>query len=365
MKLGFDREKEKHFEETLRHLISDGKMSAGDRLMSAEELSKIFHITPGEVKRVLRRLRKERMLVTFRGRGTYVLESRPLKRMEKTICVITMETTSSSTQKVIHGICDVLTANGYNMEYRDTGNSQSKEEKILKSMLSSKAAGYIIEPSKSQLMCRHMYIYNKMDHENIPYVFIRTNYPQMADRPKVIVDDIQGGYLLTRHMIAAVGDNIVGIFRADSKRGFERHRGYVKALQEAGIPYRPELVIWYHLEEGIKKPTLELASILNTQSCDGIICYDDAMATNIIYYLFSNGFSVPEDIAVAGYGNTAIATAGELGLTTIAQPDELLGEMAAEYILEKLRGSADRESGSERILSPELVIRGSTVGSGI
>ena len=35
------------------------------------------------------------------------------------------------------------------------------------------------------------------------------------------------------------------------------------------------------------------------------------------------------------------ALAGELGLTTIAQPDELLGEIAAEYLLEKIRGESD------------------------
>ena len=365
MNLGFDREKVKIFEETIRHLIASGKMTTGERLMSVEELAGIFHITSSEVKRVLKRLRKDRMVVTFRGKGTYVLEAKPVKRMENTVCVITMETETSSTRKVLRGIEDVLAANGYNIEYRDTGNSQSKEEKILKTMISGHAAGYIIEPSKSQFMCRHMYLYDKMDQGNIPYVFIRTNYPQMMDKARVIVDDIQGGYLLTRHMIATVGDNIVGIFRADSKRGFERHRGYVKALQEAGIPYRPELVIWYHLEERIKKPTLELEEILNTKACDGIICYDDALATNIIYYLFSNGYSVPEDIAVAGYGNTAIATAGELGLTTIAQPDELLGEIAAEYLLEKIRGESDIEHETERVLNPELVIRGSTISSGI
>ena len=365
MKLGFDYEKVKKFEETLRDLIAAGKLAAGDCLMPVGQLAKLFHITPMEVRYVLKKLRKDRLLVTFRGKGTYVLESRPAKHIEKTIGVITMETVSSSTQRVLQGIERVCSANGYNIVYRDTGNSQSKEEKILKSMISGHAAGYIIEPSKSQLMCRHMYLYNRLEQDNIPYVFMRTVYPQLADKPRVIVDDIQGGYLLTRHMIATAGDNIVGIFRADSRRGTQRHRGYVKALQEAGIPYRPELVIWYHLEERMKKPTLELESILNTYACDGIICYDDVMATNIIYYLFSSGYSVPEDIAVTGYGNTAIATAGEMGLTTIAQPDELLGEMAAEYLMEKLGAESEGEKDVERILNPELVIRGSTVGSGI
>ena len=313
-----------------------------------------------DVKYALRKLRRNRLPAALRGRGVYVPEFK-LKR--ESICIITMDGLSQPTKRAICGIERVMAANGYNVVCRNSGNSQSKEEKILKSMMSRKIVGYIIEPSKSQLMCGHMHIYNRLDRENVPYVFMRAAYPQMTDKPMVTVDDNKGGYLLTRHMIATAGENVVGIFRADSRRGAERHKGYVRALQEAGIPYRPELVIWYHLEEQTKKPTLALEEILNTKVCDGIICYDDVMAQTIMYYLFSNGYAVPDDIAVAGYGNTTIATVGELGLTTVAQPDELLGEMAAEYLIERMTKGFD--NAVERVLTPELVIRGSTIGSDI
>ena len=313
-----------------------------------------------DVKYALRKLRRNRLPAAPRGRGVYVPEFK-LKR--ESICIITMDGLSQPTKRAICGIERVMAANGYNVVCRNSGNSQSKEEKILKSMMSRKIVGYIIEPSKSQLMCGHMHIYNRLDRENVPYVFMRAAYPQMTDKPMVTVDDNKGGYLLTRHMIATAGENVVGIFRADSRRGAERHKGYVRALQEAGIPYRPELVIWYHLEEQTKKPTLALEEILNTKVCDGIICYDDVMAQTIMYYLFSNGYAVPDDIAVAGYGNTTIATVGELGLTTVAQPDELLGEMAAEYLIERMTKGFD--NAVERVLTPELVIRGSTIGSDI
>ncbi len=353
----------KAFEEMLRQKIEAGELTLDERLLSVEQICKSLRITPREVRAVIKKLIKERILVSFGGKGTYVLRARKFRPAEKTIGVITTGIGTSPVQKVLRGIEAVLDANGYDFICKDPGNSQSREEKLIKALGASGVSGFIIEPSESQIMCRHMRLYEELDKRGIPYIFIRTTYPQMSDKERVIVDDSKGGYMITRHMIATVGDNIVGVFRADSKRGLERHRGYVKALQEAGIPYRPELVVWYHLEERIKKPTLALEEILRSYQCDGIICYDDAMATNIMYYLFSNGYSIPEDIAVAGYGNTAIAMAGELGLTTIAQPDELLGNMAAEFLLEKLCG--ETESKTERVLSPELVIRGSTVGSGI
>ncbi len=365
MKIWIDREQVIRFEEMMRHAILSGNILPGEKLMTPEQLSKRFHVGRAEVNAALRILRKDRLIITFRGKGTYVLGVKPAISLKKTVCVITAGVPSAKNQKVIGEIEHVLTVNGYDTMVRSTGNSQAKEEKLLKSMMDGNAAGYIIEPSRSQLLCKHMDVYQELDEMNKPYVFIRGVYPQMTDRPRIIVDDSQGGYLLTRHMIATVGDNIVGIFRADDNRGAERHRGYVKALQEAGIPYRPEYVIWYHLEERAQKPTMALEEILNEYSCDGVICYDDTMATNILYFLFQQGYSVPDDIAVAGYGNTAVAMAGELGLTTIAQPDELLGEMAAEYLLEMLHGEVEKGKHMTKVLNPELVIRGSTVGGGI
>lgn len=337
MKIGFKREKNRHPE---------------------NQFAKRFVTPLAGVGYIAKKVRKDRLPTTIRSRRSYAVGTK-----HRNICVITMDNSAPYTRRTLCGIERVLSANGYNVIYRNSGNSQAKEERILKSMISKGVAGYIIEPSKSQIMCGHMYVYNRLDRDGVPYVFMRACYPQMSDKPMVTVDDNKGGYLLTRHMIATAGENIVGIFRADSRRGAERHKGYVRALQEAGIPYRPELVIWYHLEEQIKKPTLALDEILNTKVCDGIICYDDFMAENIMYYLFSNGYAVPDDIAVAGYGNTMIATAGELGLTTVAQPDELLGEIAAEYLIGRITSEID--STAEKVLNPELVIRGSTIGTDI
>lgn len=365
MKIGIDREQLKKFEDMLRHAIKSGDLLPGQRMLSVDQLSKQFHISRLEVNLALRNLKRDKLIISFGTKGTYVLGVKPVISLKKTICVITPGVPSTMNRKVMSGIENVLTINGYDTLIKNTGNSQSKEEKLLRGMLNENAAGFIIEPSRSQLLCKHVELYRKMEELGKPYIFIRSTYPQLTDKPRIVVDDSQGGYMITRHMIATIGENIVGIFRADDNRGAERHRGYVQALQEAGIPYRPEYVIWYHIEERMEKPTLALNEMLSKQPCDGVICYDDAMATNILYFLFQKGYSVPEDIAVAGYGNTAVATAGELGLTTIAQPDELLGEIAAEYLIGMLNGEEEKDKKLLKVLSPELVIRGSTIGKNL
>lgn len=92
---------------------------------------------------------------------------------------------------------------------------------------------------------------------------------------------------------------------------------------------------------------------------DGIVCYNDQIAVEVIRALKAFGKRVPEDISVTGYDNSFMA-AGDLKLTTIAHPQEKLGEMAAELLLEKIREIPEEKSQIQRLIQPEL-IKGNSV----
>ena len=92
---------------------------------------------------------------------------------------------------------------------------------------------------------------------------------------------------------------------------------------------------------------------------DGIVCYNDQIALEVIYCLQKNGVQVPTDISVTGYDNYVIGE-GMGGLTTITHPQEKLGEMAAELLLEKIRKIPEEKSKIPRLIEPELIVRGST-----
>ena len=66
---------------------------------------------------------------------------------------------------------------------------------------------------------------------------------------------------------------------------------------------------------------------------------------------------MPEDLSVTGYDDSMIARTGPVELTTVSHPQEKLGEMAAELLLELLNGIPPEESKVRRLIEPELVIR--------
>ena len=173
------------------------------------------------------------------------------------------------------------------------------------------------------------------------------------------MDDVRGGYLVTQYLLELGHRRITGFFKADDIQGINRHKGYVKALQEAGISYDPDAVVWFHTEDRKSKPAMMVREMVRSGNLpDGIVCYNDQIAVQVIETLEACGLKVPEDISVTGYDNSLYAQRGT-GITTIAHPQEKLGEMAAELILEKIAGVPEEDSKVERMIQPELIIRGS------
>ena len=358
--------KESAFETFFRNEINRGIFEPGSRLPNPVRLSVYYKVPVPNVMLALRKLEKEGLLITYPGKGTFVMRKGHIRPSERLIGVICSGSSALTAHRTIAGIERIVTANGYGMMLKYTRDSQAREERVLKEMLNAGVEGVIIEPSQSQIMCKHMSLYRQMEEKEIPYVFMRSAYPQLIDRPRIMMDDRQGAYLITRHLIATGREHIVGLFKTDDAVGAERHRGYVQALQEAGIYYNPELVIWFHSEDTVKKPEVALSQLEKEEiRFDAIQCYNDSMAAGVREYLTKNGKTVPGDVAVTGYDNSAVTPAGEIGLTTIVEPLELLGEMTAQLLLEQIAQVPDTESQVEKLLHPELIIRGSTIGTNI
>lgn len=346
--------------EELRAQISAGTIRPGEKLPSENELCARHGISRHTVRKALTMLENEGLVEAFHGKGTFCSER--VRHMKKSgnIAVITTYITDYIFPRLLQGIDRVLSENGYSIILKNTGNSRRKEAACLEEMLSKDIDGLIIEPSKSQMACSHGRLYRLLDEYQIPYIFIQGIYEGMEDKPHILMDDCRGGYLVTKYLIQTGHKSIAGIFKADDVQGRERHKGYVKALQESGFLYDPDLVIWYHTEDRRSKPLAGIRHILEQGAApDGIVCYNDQIAAAVIAGLEELGLHVPEDLSVTGYDNSHYVSPSGLQLTTIVHPQEKMGEMAAELLLEKLKGIPESESQVEHLIRPELLVRDS------
>lgn len=344
--------------EKLKNDILTGVIKPGDKLPSENELSNQYEMSRHTVRKALSILHNEGYIIVEHGRGSFCIESKKVTGDSKIIAVVTTYISDYIFPRLIQGMDEVLTENGYSIILKNTRNSRKLELDCLEDVLSKNVDGIIIEPSKSEIYSRHMEIYNKIDEYGIPYVFIHGIYPQMRDKPSIVMNDEYGEYILTNYLIELGHKNLIGIFKTDDNQGNKRHNGYARAIAEAGMLYQPDHVIWYHTEDRKIKPQEELKrKIEEGKQFDGIVCYNDQLAYSIMKVLNQYHIKVPDDVSITGFDNSPVILAGFPQVTTIDHPQEQLGKMAAELLLEKLNKVPEETSRVKRVIEPKMIIK--------
>ncbi len=348
--------------EDLKEKILSGEIRTGDKLPSENELSASYQVSRQTVRKALSILENAGYIYAEHGRGTFCSELLHHTRNSKNIAVVTTYLSDYIFPRVIQGIDDVLTGQGYSIVLKNTKNSRSQEARCLEELLQKDIDGIIIEPSKSQIYCKHVNLYRKLEEYQIPYVFIQGCFSQMDDKPHVLMDDCRGGYLITKYLIQTGHKNIIGVFKSDDIQGQNRHKGYVMALQEAGMLYEPDKVIWFYTEDRVVHPYESIKKMAESHcAMDAVVCYNDQIAIKVIQALSDAGLKVPEDVSVTGYDNSYMASSGGLQLTTIVHPQEKLGEMAAELLLDLIQSGEEAQKQKHILIEPEIIIGNSCI----
>ncbi|RMH02428.1 MAG: LacI family transcriptional regulator [Chloroflexi bacterium] len=193
----------------------------------------------------------------------------------------------------------------------------------------------------------------------IPVVLIDAFHPRMN---RVIVDNVAGGYKATKYLIelghqkiAYVSDFLADPFNTPVRDRFE---GYKKALQEAGLIFRPE----YHLQDKHGRlPAYKMGKQLlrMPDPPTAVFAYSDTQAIGIIEAATENGLSVPGDLSVIGFDD--IESAEYLHLTTVHQSLFESGVEGSKLLLTQMQNpDAIPTNPIEIKLPTELVIRKTT-----
>src|SRR5690242_10730769 len=100
------------------------------------------------------------------------------------------------------------------------------------------------------------------------------------------------------------------------------------------------------------------ASRLLKQGVTAIICASDPLALGAIRAARRAGLSVPQDVSVVGFDDSAFMTCTDPPLTTVRQPIEAIGRAAVMMLTSQIEGA--EVAAEELFFEPELVARGST-----
>lgn len=175
-----------------------------------------------------------------------------------------------------------------------------------------------------------------------------------APRWYVDVDNVGGAREATEHLLSRGRTRVAAVCgRLDTEVGRARYRGYRDAVLAAGLdPYPPQ-------EGDFTEPggAAAMATMLAEHpEVDGVFAANDNMGAGALRALRAAGRLVPDDVAVVGFDDLAVAQVADPPLTTVHQPIEALGREMARMLVALING----QEPTPLILPTRLVIRSSS-----
>lgn len=273
----------------------------------------------------------------------------------KNIGLVVPEMITPFASKVLRGLQNILYPLGYRIIITESDENPEIERKNLLLLEEFNVDGIIIN------LCHETYnqdLYREIMDRGIPMVFFDRIPGKSLDASKVMVNDSIKASLMIEHLIDTGRKRIVHLMGPSTIRNSaERAMGYKRILTKYGL-FDPDLLI---KTEGI---TFEhgrnaIQELLNKKiGFDSIFAFTDTLAIGAMNYLLEQKVSVPEDVAVASFSGTELATIVHPQLTSVEQPLIQMGEAAAGLILEKIKDS--KALSRTIIMDAELIYRAST-----
>ncbi|MET8855800.1 LacI family DNA-binding transcriptional regulator [Streptomyces sp. NPDC004579] len=193
--------------------------------------------------------------------------------------------------------------------------------------------------------------YRELADRNIPVVLVNAAIEHLGF-PCVSCDDAVAVEQAWRHL-DSLGHERIGLVLGP---GDHMPSGRKLAAARALAPDLPDAYVaraMFSLEGG-----QAAATRLLDQGVTGIICASDPLALGAVRAARRKGLSVPGEISVVGYDDSAFMNCTEPPLTTVRQPIEAMGRAAVELLNAQIGGSS--VTPEELLFEPELVVRGST-----
>jgi DNA-binding LacI/PurR family transcriptional regulator len=184
---------------------------------------------------------------------------------------------------------------------------------------------------------------------------------RLKDVTNVVLNHRKGAWLALSHLLELGHKEIAFMKGAHiSPDSEDRWKGICEVAAELGIRMPASLVV--QLESADSTPQLGYPFakklLARERPFTALFAYNDISAIGSIHAFQEAGLRVPEDVSVVGFDDIRIAVHNNPTLTTVRQPLEKMGEIAARTLLKRIEDHADWVP--KIVIEPELVVRNST-----
>ncbi|GAA3388468.1 LacI family DNA-binding transcriptional regulator [Cryptosporangium minutisporangium] len=235
----------------------------------------------------------------------------------------------------------------------NTGASPERELRYFGQLEERRVQGVLVTPVDQQ--SRHL---DELLRRGTPVVLV-DRHSARRDVCSVAVDDVWGGRLAAEHLVeqghrrlAFVGGPLV------VPQVTDRLAGAREVADETGTAVEvietPGLTVAAGRAAGAA-----IARRASRTRPTAAFCANDLLALGLLQAVTREGLRVPQDVAIVGYDDIDYAAGAAVPLTTVQQPREELGQVAADLLFDSI-DFAERHRHRQVVFQPELVVRESS-----
>jgi DNA-binding LacI/PurR family transcriptional regulator len=177
----------------------------------------------------------------------------------------------------------------------------------------------------------------------------------------LVLDHRRGAWLALNHLVE-LGHKEIAFMKGaeESPDSEDRWNAVREVAEELGIPLRAELIVQIKGDDATPQLGYPFAKELlaRKRPFTALFAYNDISAIGSIRAFQEAGLRVPEQISVVGFDDIRIAVHNNPSLTTVRQPLQKMGEIAARTLLNRIEDHEDWVP--EISIEPEFVARNST-----
>lgn len=251
--------------------------------------------------------------------------------------------------ETVDGIQAAADEAGYQIFLTTGGQSRSGERGAIETLLRFRVDGMLLVGA--QLAMKHITAAAKVT----PTVLIaRPVRSKLLDT--VNNDDRIGARLAMEHLFELGHQNIAHIDGGRGAGATMRLAGYKSEMTDAGFEKHIAIASGDYTESGGANAASKL--LKGTNQPTAIFAANDLMAVGALDRIEDHGHSIPGDVSLVGYDNTALAAINHISLTTINQPRVEMGRSGVRLLLERLNDG--RTTAVHHVLAPTLCVRSTT-----
>lgn len=276
-----------------------------------------------------------------------------------TIGVLVPRLNSFFMSGALAGMENTANREGYNLIIAQSLEEAEKEKVNALTMFNKRVDGLMVSLAYNTQDYHH---FDPFFKRKIPVVFFDRVYPN-NESTSVIIDNFSAAYKITQHLIEQgcrrimhLGGNLLrNVYQ-------ERLAGYRKALEDNQLPFHEKLhIISILSEESGVEAANYIMQLKPAERPDAVFSANDTAAVHCMMTLKMAGFTIPDDIAFAGFNNDPISKVIEPNLTTIDYSGYLMGNTAVTNLINHLKGVSDLYMTNVISLRADMIVRASSL----